>query len=280
MVLVPINVLQDKVSLYMDDGLYNQLTEYVKPSVQKEDFDFVMIVDGEEGSGKSVAAQQIAKVLDPNFEIDTICFTADEFIKKVTSAKKNQCIIFDEAFTGLSSRSSLSEINHLVVSMMMEMRQKNLFIIIVMPSVFMLDKYAVFHRAKGLFHVYLDDGKRGYWRFFNRKAMKYLYITGKKFYEYEQATHTSFGRFQKIYTVDEIEYRKRKAAAFNKKKRSTKAEAYKQQRDILLYVLMKNLGKSQRELSRILTNYDLTFSHVTLNEIFHQVNKNYMPSEA
>ena len=279
MVLVKTIVDNETLSLYMDDGLYKQLNENVKPAVQKEDFDFVMVVDGEEGSGKSVLAFQIGKVLDPNLNMDNICFTADDFINAITKAKKNQCIIFDEGFTGLSSRASLSEINNLVISMMMEMRQKNLFVIIVMPSVFMLDKYAVFHRAKGLFHVYMDSNRRGFWRFFNRKATKYLYLLGKKFYEYDKAEHTSFGRFRKQYTINEAQYRKKKAQVFKRRRRITRAEAYKEQRDILLYVLMKELGKSQREMSRFLSKYDIKFSHVTLNEIYHKVNEHFLRSE-
>ncbi len=279
MVLIQTIVDNENLPLYMDGGLYKQLEYNVRPAVQKEDFDFVMIVDGEEGSGKSVLAFQIGKVLDPNLTIENICFTADDFINAVTKAKKNQCIIFDEGFTGLSSRASLSEINNLVISMMMEMRQKNLFVIIVMPSVFMLDKYAVFHRAKGLFHVYMSRGRRGYWRFFNRKAMKYLYLLGKKFYEYDKAEHTSFGVFKNQYTINEAEYRAKKALVFKKRGRHTRAEVYKQQRDMLLYVLMKEMGKSQREMARFLGKYDLKFSHTTLNETFHRINEQFLRSE-
>lgn len=279
MVLVKTLVDEKTIPLYMDGGLHSQLNDHVIPSVQKEDFDFVMILDGEEGSGKSVLALQIGKILDPNLKLENICFTADEFIKAVTKAKKNQCVIFDEAFTGLSSRASLSEVNNLVVSLMMEMRQKNLFIIIVMPSVFMLDKYAVFHRAKGLFHVYLSHGKRGYWKFYNRKAMKYLYLTGKKFYEYDKSDNTSFGRFKKQYMVDEREYRIKKGLAFKKKNRFTRAETYKEQRDIMIYALIKEMGKGQRELSRFLAKYDIKLSHVVINEIFHRVNAQFLRSE-
>ena len=279
MVLVKTIVDNEVLSLYMDDGLYKQLNENVKPAVQKEDFDFVMVVDGEEGSGKSVLAFQIGKVLDPDLNMDNICFTADDFINAITKAKKNQCIIFDEGFSGLSSRASLSEINNLVISMMMEMRQKNLFVIIVMPSVFMLDKYAVFHRAKGLFHVYMDSNRRGFWRFFNKKAMKYLYLLGKKLYEYDKAEHTSFGRFRKQYTINEAQYRYKKAQVFKRRRRITRAETYKEQRDVLLYALMKELGKSQREMSRFLNKYDIKFSHVTLNEIYHRVNDHFLRSE-
>ena len=278
MVLIKTFVDNKQQPLYMDDGLYHQLENSVKPSVQKEDFDFVLIIEGEEGSGKSVLAQQIAKVLDPKFSIAQICFNSDEFIKAVTNAKKNQCIIFDEAFTGLSSRASLSEVNNLVISMMMEMRQKNLFIIIVMPSLFMLDKYVVLHRAKGVFHVYMHGNRRGFWRFFNKRAMKYLYFTGKKFYDYQYAEHTSFGRFRKQYMVDEGEYRRKKALIFGKKKRLSRSETYKEQRDILIYLLMKVSKKSQRETSRFVSKYDVKLSHQTINEIFHKVNAQILDS--
>lgn len=279
MVLVPITVDNEKIPLYADDGLYEQTIKYVKPAVQIEDFDFVEVVDGEEGSGKSVFAQQVAKLRDPDFNIKNICFTPQEFVEAVTNAKKNECIVFDEGFTGLSSRASLSEVNNLLVSLMMEMRQRNLFVIIVMPTVFMLDRYVVLHRAKGLFHVYMDEGRRGFWKFYNRTALKYLYFTGKKYYEYSKAQYTSFGRFKRQYTVNEIEYRRRKTLAFSKKRRKTRADAYKEQRDILLYAFMKETNKSQREMSRFLGKYDIALSHVTLNEIFHKINSQFASSE-
>lgn len=280
MVLVPTVVNNENIPLYMDDGLYNQLLNFARPIVQKKDFDFVIAVDGEEGSGKSVFAMQIGKILDPDLHLDNICFTPDEFVNAVTKAKKNQCIIFDEAFTGMSNRASLSEINKLIVSLMMEMRQKNLFVIVVMPTFFMFEKYVVFHRAKGFFHVYInEDMDRGQWRFFNRKSMRYLYIKGKKYYDYEVQDHTSFGKFRDQYMVDETAYRAKKAIAFSKKRRKTKADAYKEQRDVLLYAFMREIGKSQREMSRFLAKYDINLSHVTLNEVFHKMHAQFSSSD-
>jgi len=73
--------------------------------------------------------------------------------RQFLKTKKGQCIIFDEAFTGLSSRGALSGINKALVGLMMQMRQKNLFVIMVLPTFFMLDKYAAIFRAKALIHV-------------------------------------------------------------------------------------------------------------------------------
>jgi len=69
--------------LYMDNGLHYQLTEKVYPSVKKKDFDWFVVVDGQEGAGKSVFAFQIAKTLHPNFTHENIAFTANDFIKLV-----------------------------------------------------------------------------------------------------------------------------------------------------------------------------------------------------
>ncbi len=240
MVVLDVKVCGEDKKLYMDGNLHHQLIKYVKPSVQKRDFDHVLVVDGEEGSGKSTFAFQLAKILDPNFNLSKVCFTPDEFINAVTSAKKHECIVYDECGTGLSSRSSLSEVNILLVNLMMEMRSRNLFVILVMPTYYMLDKYCVLHRAKGLFHIYLRDGRRGYWTYFNKQRMKKLYLQGKKTYDYNGVRYLFFGRFRGQYMVDETKYRARKRKVLEGKRRITKSDVFKWQRDVVFEVLYEN----------------------------------------
>lgn len=217
-------------------------------------------------SGKSVFSLQIAKILDPNFNVSQVAFTPDEFINLVVNAKKNQCIVFDEAFTGLSSRSSLSEVNGLLVSLMMEMRQKNLFIIIVMPTYYMLDKYVVLHRAKGLFNVHTVDGKRGFWKYWNRDRLKTQYLLGKKFYSYNNVKPLFFGRFRDQYTIDEKAYRAKKRSALEKKDRNTKSDRFKIQRDALIYVLLQQNGMSQMKLSKLLDDFKCPMSQKAVSD--------------
>ena len=229
-------------------------------------------------SGKSVFAFQIAKVLDPNFTLDNVCFTPSEFIKAVTNAKPFSCIVFDEAFTGLSSRAALSEVNRLLVSLMMEMRAKNLFIILVMPTFFMLDKYAVLHRSNGLFHVHLNRGKRGFWRYYNKPRMKKLYFNGKKYYEYTEKPR-AFGKFLDQYMINEKNYRIKKEKALKGKQRRTKAEAYKEQRDTLLYILIKKMKLGQRGTARVCSEHGFTINHSTLSDVFAQKQKELLETE-
>jgi ABC-type antimicrobial peptide transport system ATPase subunit len=105
--------------------------DIVKKRVLTKDRDWVLVIDGEEGVGKSVLAQQIAKHLDPNFGIDNIVFNSDEFLKKVkdVKTKPGTAIILDEAFAAANNRASLSEVNRSMIGVATEMRQKNLFII-------------------------------------------------------------------------------------------------------------------------------------------------------
>ena len=122
---------------YIDGYLRKNLD--VCKKVIKKDWDMMLAVDGDEGGGKSVFAMQIAKYLDEDFGIDQIAFTPEEFMKKVLAAKKYQAVIFDEAYSGLSSRGTMGRVNKMIVRMLAEIRQKNLFILIVLPSFFDLD---------------------------------------------------------------------------------------------------------------------------------------------
>lgn len=261
-------------SYYFDDTMYKQLMEFVRPSVTKKDFDYLLIVDGEEGSGKSVFAMQIAKVLDPNLDLKNIVFGPDEFVHAITHSKKYQCIVFDEAFTGLSSRAALSEVNKLLVGTMMEMRQRNLFVIIVMPSVFMLERYVALHRAKCLFHVYLNkEGKRGWWCFFNKQRLKYLYLKGKKFMDHNAQKAMRWGRFHERYTINEQKYREKKKAALRFKGADTKSSRFKDQRDLLFYILWKEAWFKQVEIVDLCQEYKIGIKATQLSDIVNSIRK-------
>lgn len=270
MVVVEIKVDKETKSLYMDNKLHRSIIKKVRPKIKKKDFDWVWIVDGPEGSGKSVFSMQLGKIVDPNFCLDRVCMTPKEFMKAIMKAKKGQCVVFDEAFTGLSSRSSLTEINKLIVSLMMEMRQKNLFVIIVMPTFFLLDRYAALFRARGLFHVYLKKGLRGRWVYFNNKKKKLLYLKGKKLFSYAEPKSKFRGRFHDQYTVNEEDYREKKRKALMQKSRTTRSETYMAQRDTLLWLLYKKFNLNQLQVSNACKEFGFKIERRTISDIFRE----------
>ena len=204
---------------YMDDWLKQNLD--IAKSVIKQDWDMTFLCDGKEGAGKSTLILQAAYYCDPSFNIDRIAFTPKEFKKNVLAADKYSSVVYDEAYSGLQARAAMSLINRTLVSMMAEIRQKNLFLFIVAPSFFDMDKYIAIFRSRALFSVYTGENfERGFFKFYNEERKKELYILGKKFYVYPKSGMGSpnfQGKFTMFKPVSDTEYKKRKLNALNER---------------------------------------------------------------
>lgn len=198
------------------DGLIQKNLDLAKKAIKK-DWDFVYIVDGIEGGGKSILAQTLAYyVSDGTFNIKDIVFTVDEFEEKVRGAERYSAIVWDEAFRGLASGAALSKVNKRVKEILMECRQKNLFIFVVMPNFWQLDKYVVLHRARGCFHVYTDRSlQRGFFRYYRGASLVFLYKNRAKYYlDHPDRYKTYFGRFTNEQIVPSDEYKQKKSVSF------------------------------------------------------------------
>lgn len=267
--------INDKISYYMNDRLKHNIKTKIKDGLKSRDKDYVLVVDGEEGAGKSTLAFQIGKYVDPTLNLNRVCFDAKSFKESIYKAKKNQCIIYDEAFTGLSSRSSLSGVNRMLVSLMMQMRQKNLFVIIVLPTFFLLDKYVAIFRARTLIHVHESKGRRGYFKVYNRKLKRLLFLKGKQTYNYSTKIFTKFrGRFYGKFALgdEEVEkkYRKKKDEALKATEKdpiNASSIKYRNQRDVCLFLLRKQTKMTYKELSTLLEDNDFNISYVQIRNI-------------
>ncbi len=186
-------ITKEEISYHVDKKIL-YLLDRIKDTLLKKDKDYVMLIDGYEGSGKSTFAIQMGKYIDPTLNLKRICMTADEFKQAIIDAKKGECIIYDEAITGLSAGGAITRIGKILKSMMMQMRQKNLFVIVIMPIVFEFNKYAVLSRARFFLHVYETGGRMGYFIGYNRKDTRGTYILGKKTHAYKVRSKFS-GRF-------------------------------------------------------------------------------------
>lgn len=243
--------------VFVDTMTKEQLTK-VKNRVLRNDRDFVCVIDGEEGSGKSVLAQQLAAYIDPTFNIDRIVFNSDDFIKviKDPKTKPGSAIVLDEAFSAANNRASLSEVNRSMIGVATEMRQKNLIVFMLLPSFFDLDKYFALWRCRALFHVYFTEEEERRYIIFPKESKKMLFLTGKKTYDYNK-TRSPLPpcKFFNTYTVDEQEYRDKKSTAFRKRTVSNQARNWMLQRNALVRFIYDNYGLSQDDIARIPTNY-------------------------
>jgi hypothetical protein len=258
----------EQLEYYIDDRLKSAIDKNIKPAL-KDDDDYILCLDGKERSGKSTLAMQIGKYIDSTLDLNRICFSADEFKTAILNAKKGQCVIFDEAYRGYGSASALSEVNRLLKAMMMEMGQKNLFVIVVLPTFYLLDRYVALWRARCLIHTYKLKGVKGYFRVFNQKKKQELYLDPKckKYFNYSKVKTEFKGRFYGKYTVNEVKYRDKKNKTFKEGYKVKKGGTYIEQRDILINILHKEVGYTQEKISKLLKQYNTTISQQEISKI-------------
>jgi len=237
-----------KDGMYMD-GILKANLDIIK-EVIKKDWDMNFVVDGMEGSGKSTLASQMAYYCDPTFNIDRVTFTPKQFKEAVLNAKPYQAIVYDEAYGGLSSRATMSRINRALVRMLTEIRMRNLYLFIVLPCFFDLDKYVALWRSRGLFNVYIKGRfSRGQFKFFNAERKKALYMVGKKYYSYSKPKSNFVGTFTNSFPIDKKEYIRRKVLA-------TRTEAEEQ----------KELGLVAKEIRTTIANNLQKDANLTLKQ--------------
>lgn len=196
---------------YFDGYLKDNLDILIKAVDLK--WDGVLYLSGYEGDGKSTLASQICWYLDRDFSMKNVVFNGEQFMHACLNAKPKQAILFDEAYLAFTNKSIASKEARFLTSMLTMIRKKQLFIIIVAPTFFDIQKYIAIHRSRALIHVYSVDLKRGYFGLFNRKTKHKLYMKGKRDNNIYAVKPNLTGSFGKWFPLDEVEYDARKEEA-------------------------------------------------------------------
>lgn len=261
------------VSYFLEPWVRDKFDNKIIPDIKQKDKDCVIAIDGKEGSGKSTLGLQWCKYIDNSFNLSRVVFTPEEFRTAVYDAKPKQAIMFDEAFTGFSSRAALSGVNRTLISLMMQIRQKNLFIVIILPTVFLLDKYISIFRTRVLVHVYESNGRRGFFKVYSSKKKKKLILhKDAKTYSYGFNSKKK-GRFYGVFALgeeNEKKYRKKKEDALKQSEHnpmSGGAVKYRGQRDIMVYVLRRELKMSYKKIEGLLNDYEFDISYAQIRNI-------------
>lgn len=253
---------------YMDGYLKTNLDKI--KSVIDKNWDFIFVVDGKERRGKTVMAQQMAYYCDPTFNMSRMVFNNEQFYEAVDKAEKYQAIVFDEAYSATNTSSAMSKIAIALKTKLTMIGKKNLYIFIVLPPFFDLNKYIAIWRSAALIHVYTGDNfERGFFSFYDDERKKKLYIFGKKEYNYGVTKPNFYGRFTDRWIVDVKEYEKKKDDAIVKETElvMTKRENIWRERalvwanllrkDMTLTQIGEKVGLSQDSLSQLLQRTDL-----------------------
>lgn len=158
----------------------DRLKEYVKivhRNLNGNDYDEVLVISGEEGMGKSTIALHIVheylellkgsvrpEDLRENVGLDLV-----EFATLLKEKSKGGIADLDEA-AEISSRTSMSARNVVLMQAYQLIRGQNLFTILTIPSVFDLDRFFRNRRVRHYIHVH-KRGKFGFWSKERYRAM-------------------------------------------------------------------------------------------------------------
>lgn len=171
------------IEIYLDQNIKNKLDNINK--IRKKGYDCIIILDGDERTGKSTLALTIAWYLSGgNLTVNNIAIDNPDLIKKLKEFPDESIIIPDEAVLMFSSTDVMKKESKNLKKIMNIIGMKRMVLILNIPSFFDLNKEIAVRRSRFLLHVYTDkEMNRGRVAYYGTKKKKLLYLLGKKSFE-------------------------------------------------------------------------------------------------
>lgn len=243
--------------------------------VTKHHFDNLLIIDGDEGFGKTNLASAVCGYVSVKTKRElsnsNVFFLIDDMINFAVKTKK-QIIWWDEAALGGLASEGYTQIQTKLLKLLYIARKKNHFYVFVIPKFYKL-REAIIDRSIALLHVYSRDGiTRGRFSYYKTASMDRLF---EYWYKKKEKGYSLFfnhcGSFSKVLpkVINSRKYERQKDLAIlsigsdkfnkeNKELNKIKQEYMKLKRNIAKAVIpntskqkMANmLGISSRTLQR------------------------------
>jgi len=163
-------------SKIVDKYLYTNLKKLSE--FRAQDNDMVLAYVGNEGTGKSTIALQTALTFNPDFSVNNIAFTIDEFLMILQKAKQGDIVIFDEAVMGLYSKDGQRNTTVEIEKLLTTYRWKNLLVILCIPDILMLTPYFRGRRVRGMVRTVLmknrntEELDKGFFKYYSPRKIK------------------------------------------------------------------------------------------------------------
>lgn len=159
----------------VDKGLRNILIPATKEKTLRKDDDFLLLVCGSTGSGKSTIAFHIYELYHPTPTIEYVALSRHAFaqaLKNVSEHKPPRFLNYDEA--DMIKRDAISRWNKSLVRLYAKIRGKNIFHVWCHPSPEMIDKHQIEEVVGGMIYVYYKGKPRRYLYFTKKGLLKVL----------------------------------------------------------------------------------------------------------
>lgn len=242
-----------EVEHYIDGYLKTNLDE-IKDSVLNKGWDYIAVVSGIPGVGKSTLAQTICKYLDNSFNAkDRICFNGtgeNGLVQRTSNGNLGEAYMLDESFETMNTKVSRSSEFVKIMNHLQLIRQKGLFIILCLPNFFDLNKGIAIFRTTHLFVVYHDKFRRGFFGAFGRDSKRMLYVKGNKYVDYNCIKPNFKGRFTKEWIANQKLYDEMKLNHLKSQSKDIVEEnSFAEQHLAIGMLKMYKQDKSQREVA-------------------------------
>ncbi len=157
---------REKIGICFDRYLIFQA--YIICKMLKKQNDFVVVVIGREGSGKTTFSTQLCSWVNPSFSVERICLGSKETIQNLRATKTGDALQIDEGGLSFFSREAMTTMNRAMVKIFMTIRLKSLFCVVCIPDLKSIDKYVREHRmallvrviGRGSYCAYVDEAIR------------------------------------------------------------------------------------------------------------------------
>jgi ABC-type dipeptide/oligopeptide/nickel transport system ATPase component len=185
---------------YEDVRHSHPLIRYVQKRLYKQNKNWLAMLTGATGSGKSWSALSLAKKIDPDFSTDQVVLRPESFLEGVKDREFGQgdVVVFDEAGAGMNAKEHMTMSNRVIDQVLQTFRRQNIAVIFTVPSQANTDR-----SVRRLLHAYLEtktiDYKRGH------NVLKWLKMElnrrqDKVYYKYPRVEQED-GSLKKVDTV-------------------------------------------------------------------------------
>lgn len=131
----------------------NPIIRWIQKRLYKQNKNWLAIMTGATGSGKSWSSLKLAETIDPGFDPKKIIMESTEFLENLKEDNWGQgdCIVWDEAGTSLGSKEYMTVLNRSIEDILETFRRRNIAVIFTVPSQKNIDK-----DVRRLLHAYME----------------------------------------------------------------------------------------------------------------------------
>jgi rubredoxin len=116
--------------------------DYINKQIFQANRNFVGIIVGRVGTGKSYSAMRLGELLDKKFSIDKVFFNVEDLLKVIHENElyAGECLVLDEAGVAISNRQHyMNKFNKSMSFLLQTWRHRNLILLVTVPDIKFVD---------------------------------------------------------------------------------------------------------------------------------------------